>query len=193
MVLDIDDTDPPPAPRPRVKPQQARRSSTVQVALGATAGYVYFPSDEGYSGPLYSTSVTLSWRNKLWRVGLVLRGMIAPELSGTVEPFTWSNGAQSLETTTEMWGVYLGVFGYHNGFWGTASLGAFHLGEAERMDQTTEVTSNMESRTGPELCFGVGYDLELGDHVALRLGGELGTFFMLTWRMAVTGGVVVKF
>ncbi len=163
------------------------------MALDATAGYVYFPSDEGYSGGLYSMSASLTWRTKLWRVGLILRGMVAPELSGTVEPFSWSSSADTFEATTHMWGVYLGFFGTHDGFWGSASLGAFCLGEAERMDQTSEVLSTMEGDTVPEVRLAAGYDLNVGDHLAFRLSGEIGTFFLTTLRLAVSGGLVVKF
>jgi len=163
------------------------------MALGAMVGYVYFPSEEGYSGVLYSASVSLTWETRLWRVGLVMRGLVAPELSGSVDPFTWSDNAEAYEATTHMWGVHVGVFGAHNGFWGSASLGAFHLGKAERMENSTEAVFTMEGSTIPELSLAVGYDLKMGDHVAWRLSGEVGTFFLLTWRLAITGGLVVKF
>ena len=163
------------------------------MALDAMVGYVYFPSEEGYSGVLYSASVSLTWQTKLWRVGLIMRGLVAPELSGTGEPFSWSDSAEAYEATTSMWGVHVGIFGSHNGFWGSASLGAFHLGEAERMENSTEAVFTMEGSTIPELSLAAGYDLNMGDHVAWRLSGEVGTFFLLTWRLAITGGLVVKF
>jgi hypothetical protein len=44
-----------------------------------------------------------------------------------------------------------------------------------------------------ELCVAGGYSLALGDHLALRVTGELGTVFFIGWRYQATAGVAVRF
>ncbi len=195
-IIDIDDPDASTSAR-RVQVRKAsRRSSGFQVALDATAGYSWyqldFLSEEEFTGFVYSASLSLSWDTRPSRVGLILRGFYAPSLYGTVRPFMGNEA----EATADMWGLYLGFFGKYKGFYGTASLGAFHVGDIYRVDQSSPYSnqdSKYDSTTIPELNLGLGYDIQIGRHVALRLGGEVGTCFFLTWRAAATGGVVVSF
>lgn len=190
-VQDIEDARPPTPLPPRSV--RKRNSSGARLSLGAQVGYVFLPTEDEYGGALLTTSAAVTWHTGLWRVGLVLRVLAAPELSSTEAPMPWSDVSDDQELTTSMYGVYLGVFGYHEGFWGSASLGAFQLEGAEQVHPTTEEIRTIEGKTVPELSLAVGYDLHMGDHLAWRISGELGTFFLITWRLTLTSGLVVKF
>ncbi len=192
-VMDIED----PAPAPVSVRKAARRGSGFQVALDAGAGFSWyqldFLSEEEFTGFVYSAALTLTWDTHPSRVGLIVRGFYAPSLSGTVRPFMGSEE----EATADMWGVHIGFFGKYKGFYGTASLGAFHVGDIYRVSPTVSAhgvsNAEVDSSTIPELNVGLGYDIEVGRHLALRLGGEVGTCFFLTWRAAATAGLVVSF
>ena len=195
-VVDIDDPDTRSSAGRIQLRKAARRSSGFQVALDATAGYSWyqlnFLSEEEFTGFVYGASLSLSWDTKPSRVGLILRGFYAPSLEGTVRPFM---GSES-DATADMWGLYLGFFAKYMGFYGTASLGVFHVGDIYRANHTSSVyaeDNEVDSTTIPELNVGLGYDIQIGRHLALRLGGEVGTCFFLTWRAAATGGLVVSF
>ena len=191
QVMDIADGGPAPMRVHKV----ARRSSGFQVALDATAGINWyrlnFLDEEEFTGFVYSAAMTLTWDTNPSRVGLVVRGFYAPSLSGTVDPFL----NKEADATADMWGVYLGFYGKYKGFWGSASIGALHVGSIETDAELTDSEKDdyEGSTTIPELSLGLGYDIHLSRHVALRLGGEVGTCFFLTWRAAATGGVVVSF
>lgn len=196
QIVDIDGPDARSSARRVQVRKAARRSSGFQVALDATAGYSWyqlnFLSEEEFTGFVYGAALTLSWDTKPSRVGLIIRGFYAPSLVGTVRPFMGSE----TEATADMWGLYAGFFAKYMGFYGTASIGAFHVGNIIRVPNPNNPSysdDDVDTTTIPELNVGLGYDIQLGRHLALRLGGEVGTCFFATWRAAATGGLVVSF
>ena len=200
QVLDIEDDPATRASASRVQVRKApRRSSGFQVALDATAGYSWYRLDflqkEEFAGFVYSTSLTFSWDTRPSRVGLVLRGFYAPDLSGSVQPFRFDVPENASEATADMWGLQLGFFAKYHGFYGTASLVFLYVSEIQGVDTTSQqaLASYDDDTVLPELTVGLGYDIDIGDHFSLRLGGEAGTCFFATWRLAATGGLVVKF
>lgn len=198
QIVDIDDSGSSHRSTRAGVRRVARRSSGVELALNVDAGYTYYfyglLDEEKLHGPVYGGTLTLTWDTSPSRVGLMLRGFYAPSVQGTAEPFLSSQ----FPGAGHLWGISAGVFARYSGFWGSASLGAVHVGDIDEVMDPSEwnrgsAPEHVQSYTIPELALALGYDLSLGRHLALRVGGEVGSCFLLSWRFSANAGVVVRF
>lgn len=183
-----------------------RSSRGVRFGLDATAGYAYFRKgmmeDHEVHGPVVNASITTTWDFDPFRAGFRLHAMFAPKMEGEVEPFM----GELRRSIIGYYGIYLGVLGEYKGLWGSVSMGVFHFADRTSSEVDTSppapggaanndalFVDEGDDTTLPEFVTALGYDLWFNDRFALRISGELGTFFFLSWRFSGTAGAVVRF
>lgn len=186
--LEVVEISPLPAPEAPVlvqAPSRPRdRGPFFTLDAGASYGGYAGLFGESVSGPLATASLAMTFGSGRARHGLRLGGYYG-RMDGTYDPLFDSGYA----IETRLYGVNLGYMLQAGGFWLTAGWGAVHL-DSDRVDPTSWASD--PSRTLPEAVLGLGYDIRFSDNLGLRLGGEVGTFFV-SWRGQLGGSLVLRF
>lgn len=161
------------------------------VSLDANAGYggYWFLMREGVSGPVFSGSLSILFGAGHSRGGLRLHGFYS-KASGEMDHLFDS------PEPTETWlaGGSASAIGEYKGLWGSVGLGVVHVSSTTGDPEPwTNYSDGSESYTLPEIAMAAGYNLPLGRHLALRVSGEVGTFFFVSWRASVNAGLMVRF
>ncbi len=204
----------PPAPRARTARQHAdrerpctacavavvhkpaaRRAAPVNtgphISLDANVGYggYYWAFGESVSGPVFSGSLSFLFGAGHSKGGFRLTGYYS-QAEGEVGNFDSANGPAS----SQLYGGSVMAQGEYKGLWGSTGLGVVHV-ETDSIDNYDYGDSyiNSDSYTLPELVWAAGYNLHLSKNFALRVSGEVGTFFFLSWRASISGGAMVRF
>lgn len=167
----------------------AKPSSGPAVAVDLEAGYggLSYAFGDRIRGPVFSGGLNLLWGAGSTRAGLRLRGYYGQGEGESTFFFT-----DTTRLPVEAWfaGGNAMFVGDYKGLWGGAGFGVLHI---ESLNTTISGDQFNSEHTWPEFCLAAGYNLALGKHVALRLSGEVGTNFWLSWRASINGGVQVRF
>lgn len=154
--------------------------------LDAGASYGGFAAffGESISGPMITSSLAMTFGSGRARHGLRLGGYVGL-MEGNFDHLF--DEADRIET--RLYGLNLGYMLQVGGFWLTAGWGAVHLDNRSADPLRWDDDSD---HTLPEGVLGLGYDIRFSDNLGLRLGGEIGTFFV-SWRGQLGGSLVLKF
>jgi len=192
--LEIVEISPLPAPDAPVlvrAPTRPRdRGPFFTLDAGASYGGYAALFGESVSGPLVTTSLAMTFGSGRARHGLRLGGYYG-RMDGEYNGL-FDGGVDRAET--RLYGVNLGYMLQAGGFWLTAGWGAIHV-SSRLDDEYSEYSSGYDSKeanTLPEAVLGLGYDIRFSDNLGLRLGGEVGTFFV-SWRGQLGGSLVLRF
>lgn len=215
QVIEIHVT--PPAPRARTKRQHVdrersctscavavvhkpapRRAAPVNtgphISLDANVGYTgyYFSFGESVSGPVFSGSLSFLFGAGHSKGGFRLTGYYS-QAEGDVGHFMESGTQQA---SSQLYGGSVMAQGEYKGLWGSTGLGVVHV-ETDSVESygynDDDSFLNSDNYTLPELVWAAGYNLHLSKNFALRVSGEVGTFFFLSWRASISGGAMVRF
>ncbi len=206
----------PPAPRARTARQQpdrerpcttctvavvhrpaVRRAAPVNtgphISLDANVGYggYYWSFGEAVSGPVFSGSLSFLFGAGHSKGGFRLTGYYS-QAEGEVDHLL---GSSNDPASTQLYGGSVMVQGEYKGLWGSTGLGIVHV-ETDSIDDYGNNGGGLldsDSYTLPELVWAAGYNLHLSKSFALRVSGEVGTFFFLSWRASISGGAMVRF
>jgi hypothetical protein len=174
---------PPPLPAPSSPPVRFR------VGIDAAAGYggVYLlADDDSYHGPMFDAALTLGWMlNPVRRLQLGLR------LHGFYGKTVGEDGCTDgryfgacPETGHAVGGGSLGFYFETSGFWVSPGIGFMHLSET--------YGSHTHATTIPEVVIAMGFNIPLGNTLAIHISGEGGTA-LVTWRAQGTAGLRILF
>jgi hypothetical protein len=174
----------------------ARRAAKVNsgpfVSLDANVGYgaYYWTFGESVNGPVFNGSLSFLWGAGHSRGGFRLTGFYSMAEGEVDHLFGSSNDPAS----SKLYGGSVMAQGEYKGLWGSTGVGILHV-ETDYVDSDGYGDSFLknDSYTLPELCWAAGYNLHLSKNFALRVSGEVGTFFFLSWRASISGGVMVSF
>lgn len=175
-------------------PRPAPVDSGPFVSLDANVGYggYYWAFGESVSGPVFSGSLSFLWGAGHSKGGFRLTGFYS-KAEGEVDHFLESSNGPA---DSRLYGGSAMVQGEYKGLWGSTGIGMLHV-ETDTVDNygydDGDSLLNSDSYTLPELCWAAGYNLNLSKNFALRVSGEVGTFFFLSWRASISGGVMVRF
>lgn len=171
------------------RPCRPRSSFTVK--LEASVGYA------GYLGPLFldkthgpqlNGAVVLSW-GRGTQIGVRIGGFVSQQ-SGSFEPLF---DGEMRDVTPRLYGGYVAVqASFRNGFWLAKGFGVLRY-DRDTTSSTPVYSSDDGSITLPELVLAGGYDLHLGQHLALQFSLKAATGFFATLRGAANVGLLLKF
>jgi len=187
-----------PLPAPSMTPVLQRAPSRPRqrgpfftLDAGASYGGYAMIFGESVSGPLITTSLAMTFGSGRARHGLRLGGyygMMNGDYDGLFD------GEGSSQAETRLYGVNLGYMLQVGGFWLSAGWGAVHI--SSRLDGRSsdfyDYDYNDNEDTLPEGVLALGYDIRFSEHLGLRLGAEMGTFFV-SWRGQLGGSLVLRF
>lgn len=184
------------APAAGVREEGQREGFRFQI--NAEAGYTYLHKTAldtlDIHGPTVGGSLTATWETSPFRVGGQLRAYGTAWMQGEMAPFFSENEGPG---EAKMWGVSLAAVAYWTplDLWFGLGVGlshgsdfVFQAGGNPDPDHTVE----MDDDWIPEIIGQLGYDLALSRHVGIRLSAEVGTMWLLSWRVSGFGGVVVR-
>ncbi len=164
---------------------ERRWSATFHVSLEPRVGYAYFTNlfdlaSSGAHGLVYGGTLFLLWPGKTigHRSGIQVRGYYSPSMKGIGTGLFVSETTRSLDLA----GASIGVIYETRLLWGTAGMGAIRFSTGDR---------SQHHLTFFELSASGGTQLPLGDHLALRVGLEVGTIYPFAWRFGGLASAVV--
>jgi len=165
-----------------------RRPWELRVSLGVQSGIAAGETlfNPTVSGPFVGGDLRLLWSRQGKHWGLGLRLGVAKGLHMRSEAHSdWALFGESEHdpaADADMLSVGASFLLQTYGFWFFAGPGVTHFSYEDDHDDGTF----------PEIHLGVGYDIPLGDHLALRLHATAATFFV-SYRGEAGGGLVVRF
>lgn len=193
--------DPEPSSRGDARPPSARvsrgaRRGTFHAALGATAGYAYYHnlifSEFSLHGPMISGQLDLTWPTEPARVGVRIKGSYAPKVFGETTPFL---SGTEYDVEAQALSLHAALLAELGGFSASFGLGFTHIYDVTKLNLPPSYgvdEAQGDAATVPEGELNLGYTFWLGDHLGLRLGGEVGTCYFLTWRLSAGAGLMLR-
>jgi hypothetical protein len=164
------------APMPVVA---SRPPSQLSVALGVSSGVTAFQyvSDSSKAAAFVGGDLRLLWTRADRSLSLGLRLGFSAGVNMSMDGVP--SGAS--DSNVRVYNMEAGFLMSFSGFWWTAGL-AFSYFDVPGHDETTV----------PALNIGVGYDIALGDHLAIRLQAS-GSTFILVNQGQLGAGLVARF